>query len=58
MYLETYANQLPGIQIMATINLQCNSLSQTLSSVYFMLKTEQQSEHTEGSADTSLAESY
>ena len=28
MYLNAYVNQMSGVQVMATINLQCNSLSQ------------------------------
>ena len=28
MYLEAYANDMKGVQVMATISLQCNSLSQ------------------------------
>ena len=33
MYLEAYANHLLGVQVMATISLQCNNLSQIHSSV-------------------------
>ena len=36
--LKVYANHLSGFQVMATIGLQCNSLSQIHSSVYFRLK--------------------
>ena len=28
MYLKVYVNHFKGVQVMATINLQCNSLSQ------------------------------
>ena len=50
MYLKVYANanHMKGLQIMATINLQCNSLSQIHSSVYFRLHWR--------NADTSLVE--
>ena len=34
---KAYANDLSGIQVMAKINLQCNNLSQTHSSVFFRL---------------------
>ena len=27
VYLKTYANHLPGVQVMATFSLQCNNLS-------------------------------
>ena len=37
-YLKVYANHFKGVQVMATFNLQCNSLSQIHSSVYFRLK--------------------
>ena len=37
--LKAYANDLPGVQVMEKINLQCNNLSQTHSSVFFRLKT-------------------
>ena len=30
MYLKVYANHLPGVQVMETISLQCNGLSQCL----------------------------
>ena len=33
MYLKAYANDLPGVQVMATISLQCNDLSQIHSSL-------------------------
>ena len=33
-----FANHLLGVQVMATISLQCNSRSQIHSSVYFRLK--------------------
>ena len=46
MYLKVYANHLKGVQVMATFNLQCNSLSQIHSSVYFRLKVVWQVEHT------------
>ena len=36
--LKIYANHLLGIQVMEEINLQCNNLSQTHSSVFFRLK--------------------
>ncbi len=37
MYPEAYANHFSGVQVMATINLQCNySLLQIHSSVFFM----------------------
>ena len=32
MYLKAYANHLKGVQVMGTISLQCNSLSQIHSS--------------------------
>ena len=32
MYLKAYANHLLGVQVMATISLQCNNLSQIFSS--------------------------
>ena len=51
MYLKVYANHLKGVQVMATINLQCNSPSQIHSSV---LQTENSSIHGR-SADTYLA---
>ena len=35
-YLKVYANHLSGIQVMATIDLQCNSLSQKHSGVYVL----------------------
>ena len=38
MHLEAYENHLSGVQIIATINLQCNSLFQIHSSVYLRLK--------------------
>ena len=38
LHLKPYANHLSGIQVMAIISLQCNSLSQIHSSVYFRLK--------------------
>ena len=38
MYLKAYANHLPGVQVIATISLQCNGPSQIHSSVYFKLK--------------------
>ena len=34
MYLKFYANHSKGVQVVETINLQCNSLSQIHSSVY------------------------
>ena len=37
-YLKVYANHMKVVQVMATINLQCNSTSQIHSSVYFRLK--------------------
>ena len=37
-----------GVQVKAEINLQCNNLSQTHSSVFFKLKTVWQVEHTWG----------
>ena len=37
VYLKVCANHLKGVQVMATINLQCNSSSQIHSSVYFRL---------------------
>ena len=36
VHLKAYANYLPGVQIMATISLQRNSLSQIHSSVYLI----------------------
>ena len=36
---KAYANDLSGVQVMAKINLQCNSLSQIHSNVFFRLKT-------------------
>ena len=30
MYFKAYANHLPGVQVTATISLQCNGLSQCL----------------------------
>ena len=36
--LKVYANHLPGVQVMAEINLQCNNLLQTNSSVFFRPK--------------------
>ena len=33
-FLKVYANHLPGVQVMEKINLQCNNLSQTHSSVF------------------------
>ena len=41
---------------MVEINLQCNNLSQTHSSMFFRMKTVWQVEHTWGSAEPSLAE--
>ena len=38
MHLKAYANHLPGVQVMATISLQCNGLSQIDSNAYFRLK--------------------
>ena len=38
VYLKVYANHLKGVQVMETFKLQCNSLSQIDSSVYFRLK--------------------
>ena len=38
VYLKAYANHLKGVQVMETISLQCNSLSQIHSRVYFRLK--------------------
>ena len=35
--MKVYANHLKGVQVMATIILQCNSPSQIHSSVYFRL---------------------
>ena len=37
-HLKAYANHLSGVQVMTTISLQCNSLSQIHSSAYFRLK--------------------
>ena len=34
MYLKAYANHLPGVQVMATISLQYNGLSQIHSRAY------------------------
>ena len=45
VYLKAYANHLPGVQVMATISLQCNGLSEIYSSVYFRLKIARQVEH-------------
>ena len=36
--VKIYVNHLSGVQFMAEINLQCNNLSQTHSSVFFRLK--------------------
>ena len=36
MYLKAIANHMKGVQVMATINLQCNHLSQIHSSVYIL----------------------
>ena len=38
LHLKGYAHHLSGVQFMAIISLQCNSLSQIHSSVYFRLK--------------------
>ena len=38
MYLKFYANHMKGVQVMVTVNLQCNSLSQINSSVFYRLK--------------------
>ena len=46
MYLKAYANHLPWVQVMATISLQCNGLSQIHSSIYFRVKIVWQVEHT------------
>ena len=46
MHLKVYANHLKGVQVMAAINLQCKSLSQIHSSVYFKLKIVRQVEYT------------
>ena len=46
VYLKAYANHLPEVQVMATISLQCNGLSQIHSSVYLRLKIVWQVEHT------------
>ena len=46
VYLKAYANHLKGVQVMETISLQCNSLYQIHSSVYFRLKIARQVEHT------------
>ena len=35
--MKVYVNHLKGVQVTATISLQCNSLSQVYSSVYFRL---------------------
>ena len=32
VYLKVYANHFKGVQVMATFNLQCNSLSQVFTS--------------------------
>ena len=34
MYLKFYANHMKGVQVMVTVNLQCNSLSQINSGVF------------------------
>ena len=39
VHLKAYANHLSGVQVMATISLQCNSFSQIHSSVYFSSMT-------------------
>ena len=36
--INAYANHMLGVQVMATISLQCNSLSQIHPSVFFRLK--------------------
>ena len=39
MYLKFYVNHMKGVQVMVTVNLQCNSLSQIInSSVFYRLK--------------------
>ena len=38
MYLKFYANHMKGVQVIVTVNLQCNSLSQINSSVFYKLK--------------------
>ena len=53
-----YVNHLKGIQVMATINLQCNSPTQIHSSVYFRLKIVWQVCIHERSADTNLVGIY
>ena len=52
MYLKAYANHIKGVQVMTTINLQCNNLPQLHSSV---LQAENSMTGWR-SADTSLAE--
>ena len=46
IYLKAYANHMKGVQVVAIISLQCNSLYQIHSSVYFRLKIARQVEHT------------
>ena len=38
VYLKFYANHMKGVQVMVTVNLQCNNLSQILSSAFYRLK--------------------